>query len=162
MNYSFLSAIALFFSFLACSPAQHGRVTATLEEVAGYVSERPDSALTVLQAIDSTRLTTRSLRAKYSLLLVMALDKSYKDISASGLLDPAVDFYSRHGSPDEKLKLLYYEGRILQHKSDLKGAAIAYSQAENYVDDATDTHAVALLYDAFGAGFYSEVQRFEA
>lgn len=149
MKSLFCIAIAVLSLFLSCSPAPRGRMAATLDEVAGYVCERPDSALTVLQAIDSTVLKTRALRAKYSLLHVMALDKSYKDISAPGLLDPAVDYYSEHGSPDEKLKVLYYQGRVLQHEADLKGAAIAYSQAERYVDNATDTHAVALLYDAF-------------
>ena len=151
MKSLFCFAIAVLSSLLACSPAPRGRVAETLDEVAGYVCERPDSALTVLQAIDSTVLKTRALRAKYSLLHVMALDKSYKDISAPGLLDPAVTWYERHGTADEKLKTFFYEGRIAQVNKDWNGAAVFYSQAEAFSEKAQDAHAVGLLYEAISS-----------
>ena len=134
----------------ACNGAREARrARVTLDDVASYINERPDSALVVLQGVDSTALTTRALQAKYTLLRVMALDKNYMDIYQPGLLDPAIRYYSRYGSADEKLKVLYYQGRVLQHVKDLNGAAVAYSQAEEYVEKAEDKHAVAVLFEAF-------------
>ena len=82
----------------ACNGAQETRyVRETLDGVESYLTSRPDSALAVLQAVDTSCLKTRALQARYSLLRVMALDKNYKDIDQPGLLDPAIRYYSRHG-----------------------------------------------------------------
>lgn len=90
--------------FAACTPSSYKSVTQTLDDVETFIVEWPDSALAVLDGLDTLSLTNRELRARHSLLTVMALDKCYKDISTPGLLDPAVEWYDHHGSPDEKLK----------------------------------------------------------
>ncbi|MBR0300938.1 MAG: tetratricopeptide repeat protein [Bacteroidales bacterium] len=54
------------------------------------------------------------------------------------------------------MKTCYYQGRIQQDNGNLSAAAIAFSQAEYYAEEATDTHAVALLYNAF-ASIYDAV-----
>ena len=144
----FLSAALL---LAACGPASRQRTVAVLDDVETYINERPDSALAVLTTVDTTSLTTRALRARYSLLRVMALDKCYEDITAPGLLAPAVAWYARHGTADEKMKTLYYQGRIAQDKKHLDAAAVSYAQAETYASKASDAHAKGLLYMAFGS-----------
>ena len=84
----------------ACGPVAHRQLTTTFDDVESIINDHPDSALTVLSGVDSAALNTRALRARYSLLYVMALDKCYEDITAPGLLDPAVAWYERHGSAD--------------------------------------------------------------
>ena len=135
----------------ACGPAPRQRVAATLTDVESYINDRPDSALAVLEGMDSTVLTTRALRAKFSLLHTMALDKCYNDITDPDLLEAAVFWYVRHGSPDDKMKTCYYQGRAFQDSDNLNKAAIAYAEAERYAVKATDEHAKALLYFAFGS-----------
>ena len=135
----FLSAALL---LAACGPAPRQRTVAVMDDVETYINERPDSALAVLTAVDTTSLTTRALRARYSLLRVMALDKCYEDITAPGLLDPAVAW---------KMKTLYYQGRIAQDKKDQKSAAVFYARAEDYAEAARDMHAVGLLYGAIAS-----------
>lgn len=140
------------FSLAACGPAPGRRVAATLDEVESYINERPDSALAVLRALDSTAVYRGpAQRARASLLHTMALDKCYEDITVPGLLDDAEKWYSRHGTPDEKMKLHYYQGRIFQDKGDRNAAAVAYAQAEAYADRSEDRHAVGLMYLAFGS-----------
>lgn len=150
-GYHLFALIAVVTIIVACGPSSRQRVAATLDDVETYINDRPDSALAVLQGVDSTALATRALRARYSLLHVMALYKNYEDVTRPGLLDDAVRYYDHHGSADEKLKMRYYQGCILQEKKDLNGAAIAYSQAEQFADKAGDKHAVGLLYVAFGS-----------
>ena len=47
-------SVILFLSLTACGPAPGRHVAATLDDVESYINERPDSALAVLRALDST------------------------------------------------------------------------------------------------------------
>ena len=127
----------------ACGPAS--RTDALLNDVESYINEAPDSARAALMSVDSTSLSTRRLRARYSLLRTMAQDKCYDDITVPGLLDDAA-WFEKHGTPDERMKLWFYRGRILRQQGDANGAAIAYSRAESYGDKVQDQHALGLLY----------------
>lgn len=138
-------------SLAACHAAKRQHTTATLDEVESYMIERPDSALAVLEGMDSTALSTRALRARYSLLRMMALDKCYLDITAPGLLDPAIAWYEHHGTADEKLKTLFYQGRVAVTNKDRNKAALYFSRAESYVEKAQDARAVGLLYEGIAA-----------
>lgn len=68
--------IFLLMSFLLVS-CDNRQAKALLKDVESYIQERPDSALQVLEMVDSSNLNTKSLRAHYSLLFAMALDKNY-------------------------------------------------------------------------------------
>ena len=147
-------ALALAFSFLvACSTSPRQRAIALFDDVESFINERPDSALTVLQGVDSSTLFTPALRARYSLLRTMAQDKCYLDISNPDLLSPADHYFEHHGSADEKLKALYYQGRIAQSNKDQNKAVIFFSKAESFADKAQDTHAVGLLYEAMASAY---------
>ena len=143
--YFFLFAVLVTSSLVACEPTSHGPAAAVLDDVEMRVNEQSDSALVLLQRINTADLTSRALRARYSLLYTMALDKSYQDITVPGLLDPAVQYYEHHGTPDERMKTLHYQGRIAQEKGDPNMAAVFYSRAEEYEEDVTDKHALGLL-----------------
>ena len=57
----------------------------------------------------------------------MALDKNYIDTTDVSVVMPAVDYYKRCGSADEKLRSYFYLGRIYQNAGKLDKAAVAYS-----------------------------------
>ena len=141
---------------VSCVQARSGgRIAAVLNDVEEYVNDRPDSALAVLQALDTTALRTGALRARYSLLNVMALDKCFEDITRPGLLDPAVAWYDHHGSIDDRFKTWHYYGRIAQDKGDKTGAAAGYVRAEMLAGKVKDQHALGLMYLAFGSLYNS-------
>lgn len=141
----YLGAILLSaLSLAACTNRDAAR---RMDAAEACMNERPDSALAVLQDLDTAALRTRAQKARYALLRVMALDKNYRDITADHLLAPADVWYARRGTPDEKLKLYYYQGRILQAKNELCAAAVRYRRAETLADKARDAHAVGLLYE---------------
>ena len=145
-RFSILSFAILTVLSSACGLIPSRQTTALLDDVASYVNERPDSALKVLAGIDSTTLNTRGLRARHALLLTMSRDKAYLDITVPGLLAPAEKYYEHHGTPDERMKALYYRGRIAQERKDRNAAAVFFSRAEEYADEVTDKHALGLLY----------------
>lgn len=143
--------LAVFFTLAACDTEQRQHVESTLSDVESYINEHPDSALAVLQAVDSTALSTRALRARYSLLRTMAQAKNYLDLTQPGLVDDAVSWYTKHGSADERMKTRYYQGCIAQVEKDIKNASVYFAQAEEYAEEVTDKHALALLYLAEAA-----------
>ena len=145
---------------VACNQSSRQHVAVTLDDVESYINDQPDSALVVLAGVDSTALTTRALRARYALLRTMAIDKCYGDITTPGLLAPAVSWYEHHGSADEKMKALYYQGRIAQDCKDINNAAVFYARAEEYAGIVTDKHALGVLYLA-EASIYNSVHNIE-
>ena len=146
MTFRFLNSLPLLGVLLlaACGPVS--RTDALLNDVESYIDERPDSARAVLQAMDTTALRSRRLKARYALLRTMAQAKCYDDTTVPGLLDPDAGWFEDHGTSDEKLKLWYYRGGILLRKGDPNEAAIAYARAESFADKVQDQHALGLLY----------------
>ncbi|MCR5841051.1 MAG: hypothetical protein K6G86_03130 [Bacteroidales bacterium] len=142
---AFLLSLALGLS-AACDPLLRSHVAATLDNVETYINDRPDSALVVLRALDSTAVCGRALQARTALLHSMALDKCYIDLQTDSILAPAVSWYERHGSPDDKLKTLYYLGRILQNQRDFEQAAAIFATAESFIPKANDARMAGLVY----------------
>ena len=120
-------------SILASCVNRSNSITALiLDDVQTYMDARPDSALSVLQDIDRSSLETKGLEAKYSLLLSQALDKNYIDLQSDSIIDPAVRYYENHGSADEKLKTLYYRGRIAMNAQKYEEAISYFTKADGF------------------------------
>lgn len=120
---------------LSCSKADL-ETERTLEDVASFIEERPDSALTILDAMDSFSLTTSALKARHSLLLAMARDKNYIDDTTDSIIAPAVSWYRRHGSADEKLLMNYYRGRIAMNAGDYETAMRWFADGSRFSEKA--------------------------
>lgn len=145
-------------SFLLVS-CDNRQAKSLLQDVETYIQERPDSALRVLRKVDSLTLNTKSLRARYSLLFAMALDKNYIDTTALSILEPTVAYYERLGSPQDKMLSCYYLGRIYANRKDYPNAVIFYSQALRESSE-YDYYHRGLIYaasaDAYNASFNDE------
>lgn len=145
-------------SFLLVS-CDNRQTKSLLQDVETYIQERPDSALRVLRKVDSLTLNTKSLRARYSLLFAMALDKNNIDTTALSILEPTVAYYERLGSPQDKMLSCYYLGRIYANRKDYPNAVIFYSQALRESGE-YDYYHRGLIYaasaDAYNASFNDE------
>lgn len=150
--------IFLLMSFLLVS-CDNRQTKSLLQDVETYIQERPDSALRVLRKVDSLTLNTKSLRARYSLLFAMALDKNYIDTTALSILELTVAYYERLGSPQDKMLSCYYLGRIYANRKDYPNAVIFYSQALRESSE-YDYYHRGLIYaasaDAYNASFNDE------
>lgn len=67
-------------------------MNSTLKDVESYISERPDSALAVLESMDRGELKSRRSEAHHALLHAMALDKNYIDVTDDSLASVAVRY----------------------------------------------------------------------
>ncbi len=108
MRRRLLYCFALSLVLLLLASCASRRTAATLDDVETYIQFSPDSALATIRAIDTTTLTTRSLRAHYALLYAMALDKNWIDTTDVGVVMPAVEYYAKHGTADPIVRG-YYE-----------------------------------------------------
>ena len=150
--------IFLLMSFLLVS-CDNRQTKSLLQDVETYIQERPDSALRVLRKVDSLALNTKALRARYSVLFAMALDKNYIDTTALSILEPTVAYYEKFGSPKDKMLSYYYLGRIYSNRKDYPNAVIFYSQALRESSE-YDYYHRGLIYaasaDAYNASFNDE------
>ena len=101
-----------------------------LNDVETYISERPDSALAILDSIDRDLLTTRRLRSHHALLHVMALDKNFVDVSDDSLALEALNYYDSHGDKRYKARSLYYLGLSYYYSRQYDKAILEFTKAE--------------------------------
>lgn len=133
----------------------HSEEWEKLQDVETYIEEQPDSALAVLQDIRPENLATPKEQAKHALLLSMAMDKNYIDRTDFEVLQPAIDYYSEKGTPDEKLRTYYYQGRIYQNKGDKDLSMKTFIKARELEGKITDTLTYANLLVAQGTYLYT-------
>lgn len=111
----------------------------------GLMNTKPDSALMVLEGISPSDVKGRETSARYALLKSMALDKNCIDTTAFDVLQPAIDYYIEHGSPDEQLRTYYYQGRIYQNQGDNDLAMQSFMRGKEFCQEASDTLTMANL-----------------
>jgi len=126
----------------------------TLNRVEALIEEQPDSALILLSAIDKELLSGDRQKAQYALLMSMALDKNYIDTTSFDVLQPAIDYYLENGTPDEKLRTYYYQGRIFQNQGDRDKALNAFIKAVDNATNCTDSISLIRAYVAQAYLFY--------
>ena len=106
---------------------------------------KPDSALMVLEGIPASDVKGKETSARYALLKSMALDKNCIDTTTFDVLQPAIDYYIEHGTPDEQLRTYYYQGRIYQNQGDDDSAMQCFMRGKEYCQGVSDTLTMANL-----------------
>ena len=109
------------------------------------MNAKPDSARAVLDGSPVSDVKGKEASARYALLKSMALDKNYIDTTTFNILQPAIDYYIEHGTPDERLRTYYYQGRIYQNQGDDDAAMQSFMRGKEFCQEASDTLAMANL-----------------
>lgn len=99
----------------------------------------PDSALKLLQEVDTLRLRSEEEKARYALLRSIAFDKNYIDTTTFDVLQPAIDYYLGNGTPNERLRTYYYQGCIYNNMKDDDNTLRSLRNGEELFMHATDT-----------------------
>lgn len=124
------------------------------------MEEHPDSALAVLRGIDASVLKGREEKARYALLMSQAMDKNYIDTTRFDVLQPAIDYYLKKGTPDEKLKTLYYQGIIYLNANDRSKASRSMLKCIDMAKDCSDSLTLARAHVVL-AGVYHDFYDFD-
>ena len=90
-----------------------------LQRAEAVMESAPDSALAILDSIDTASLTHASDRALYALLLTQGRIKTYEVLTDDSLISTAVRYYEDHGPDSNQMKSLFYQGEILFSRGEL-------------------------------------------
>lgn len=144
----FITFMMLIFFFIGCT--DNHEVWVKLEMADSLMEEHPDSSLIILESLSKGDLKSSREKARYALLMSMALDKNYVDTTTFDILQPAIDYYPMKGTPDEKLRTYYYQGRIYQNIGDEENALKSFMDASSFRNEVTDSLTLGNLLVAQG------------
>lgn len=156
---AFAIVIAIISSLSGCSDSSEQ--SKQMDQAENLMESRPDSALAILNNIQPDNLHGKKQRARYALLKSMALDKNYIDTTTFEVLQPAIDYYLEKGTPDEKLKTYYYQGRIFQNQEDRDNALNSFIKGIDISTGSVDSLYIARTLVA-QAALYSEFYDFDS
>lgn len=148
----YLLPILFAFCFFSCQ--RHSDNWDKICDIENYIESRPDSALTVLEAIDIRSLSSDEERAKHALYMSMALDKNYIDKTDFEVLQPAIDYYEEHGSATDKLRTFYYQGRIFYNRGETEKAMECLIKSIDLGDKSSDLRTKARNYTVQGTLYF--------
>ena len=136
-----MSPIARFFFFIVCIVSLVGCNSKSLDkqltQAESLMDQSPDSALTLLNEIDSRPLKGE-LRARHALLLSQAYDKNYIDVADDSLINIAFDYYRNTDDDRRLMQAAYYKSVVIHNAKNylqsMKYGAMADSLAVRLKD----------------------------
>lgn len=146
-NIAFVSIFFFIFLLVECnSMVSRNQELISAEQL---MSERPDSALVILQTIDTLSLKTSADKALYSLLYVQAEDKNYIDSKDVSMIKTAVNFYKDSKDEHHKMLSYYYLARIQENAKEYSKAIINLLEAEEAAKKINDYFYLGLICRSF-------------
>ena len=140
-----MSALLL---LVSCGPSPRKQIDGRLDWIESCLDEYPDSALAAIRDLPHAALRIRAQRARAALLHSIALDKCYIDPQTDSIIVPAITYYKTHGTPDEKLKTLYYLGRIQYNAGNYREAIVTYTEALELSEKTSDLKYIGFVNQA--------------
>ena len=138
----------------ACDRPEYRR----LQRAEAVMESAPDSALAILDSIDTASLTHASDRALYALLLTQGRIKTYEVLTDDSLISNAVRYYEDHGPDSNLMKSLFYHGEILSNNREFSKAIIPSMRAREMSISADNPYwqakASELIGDMLNHTFY--------
>ena len=102
----FLMSVITFIILSGCSDSDAMR---EMDRADAVIDEHPDSALTILSAIDPTTLRTREGKARHSLLLSLSMIKvNGLSDTAKSIFSTSFDFYKKRNRPSRENMLAHF------------------------------------------------------
>lgn len=152
-----LLIIATVLTVLSSSSCTFGtsNIRASLDEAEMLAKFAPDSALSIISAIDRSKIKGRELKARVALIHSMILDKNGIDIKNDSIISPALSFFSKRGSLEDRCMTCYYTARIYENANEMDSAMEWLIKAENSIGNETDNYSIALILSAKGRIYHN-------
>jgi len=128
----------------------------------------PDSALAILEAVDTAGLATEGDRAYRDLLLTQARYRCYITATTDSAINRALDYYRHHSTEREKLTRAHiYKGAVMEELGHPDSAMLHYKHAEATADP--DDHfnlgytkmRIGSLYKSYYAYDGASIKKYE-
>ena len=155
MKYLSVFTLVSLFVFGSCS---HTPTAEELNKAEQLMTEAPDSAEKILNAIPRHNLKSRAHKARFALLYSQAMDKCYIDTDNDSLISVAVNYYSKRGSDHEKALAYYYESVVYRNAKNTDAQVESLVKAQKYAENITDHFLNGLIYSKLGQIYHSQFQ----
>ena len=148
MDRRFTGIILIFIIILTACNHTDTQLKGQLDLIESIIEKDGEQAYKMLKGMNRDSISSKSEYARYSLLMAMAMDKNYIDITSDSIIAPAVEYYRKHGSNDYKMKALYYRGVVERNAGNNESALEYFVKAEQYVPKTEDYLFAGRIYSA--------------
>ena len=155
MKYLSVFTLVSLFVFGSCS---HTPTAEELNKAEQLMTEAPDSAEKILNAIPRRNQKSRAQEARFALLYSQAMDKCYIDTDNDSLISVAVKYYSKRGSDHEKALAYYYESVMYRNAKNTDAQVESLVKAQKYAENTEDPFLKGLIYSKLGQLYYAQFQ----
>ena len=135
----------LIISFSLGSCSRHSDAWAKLNAAEAILDDQPETALSLLQSIDTSKLSGEDEKARYALLTLCSLDDNRIRLTDTVMAASAVEYYSRKGTPEQIMKSLLFQGRTFRYLGKDEDAMTSYIKALEPKNQVADSLLVASL-----------------
>ncbi len=115
-----------------CAPSPE---RSRLELIETIIDEHPDSAMTLLDSIDTAALRSDRDRALYGMLLTEALDKTHRNPANDSLITTAIDYFADKGDRRREMIATYYGARVQYLNNDFSHAIVRFFRAKEIAEE---------------------------
>jgi len=116
-----------------------------LSRAEAVMESHPDSALAILDSINTTTLRSESSRAKYALLHTQAMIKTYHEVADDSLISIALKYYSKGHDDYYKMLSNYYYGLVKYNAGDYASSIASMFKAEEFADEDKDLFWLGMI-----------------
>lgn len=121
-----------------------------LMEAEKVMYEYPDSALHILQDVETLASSDKMQYATWALLTVQAKYKNYMEQPSDSLINVAYDYFMKQNDTQRKAMTLYYKGALCYEDDKVEEAQKFYLQAKDEVEKTEDHQLAYLIYIELG------------
>ena len=102
----------------ACTDSYNRHADKMMARAESLMDEHPDSAMTLLDSIDSKLLRGERRRALHGLLSTQARDKNYIDQTSDSIMAPVTEYFDRTGDRYHRMLAHYYMAKIYYYRKE--------------------------------------------
>lgn len=111
------------------------------------INHRPDSALMLLENIDSIELRGERSWALYNLFLTQAQFRNYMDLIGDNRITPAYNYFRKHGEKRYAMMSMFLKAEIQFEEKDFSHSVISAMEAESMAKELNDNYYLGRVYD---------------
>ena len=115
-----------------CAPSPE---RSRLEQIEAIIDEHPDSAMTLLDSVDTAALRSDRDRALYGMLLTEALDKNHQNPANDSLITSAINYFADKGDSRREMIATYYGARVQYLNNDFSHAIVRFFRAKEIAEE---------------------------
>ena len=137
--------IIIAISLFGCS--ESSKVNDIFSKAEQLMDVQPDSALLLLQGVNTDELSTKEGKARHALLLSQAYDKNYIDLTNDSLINIAVEYYNgKRKYKRYDMLAHYYKARVQYNGGAYMKSIISATEAERIAKEIEDHFYLGLIY----------------